>query len=74
MSSKKETVIISPPDRWTAITEEKIESRGHVCTLCNGKGLFVEQIGYEQYEKTECSVCKGSGRIKAVIVISWIPD
>ena len=59
--------LISPGGRIT----EVLESRGHECTYCQGNGYFWQENCYRERYKQECPICKGSGRLDAVITIEW---
>ena len=58
---------MSPGGRMT----NKIESRGHSCPYCQGNGFFWQENVYRERYKQECPVCKGSGRLDAVVTIEW---
>lgn len=72
MSKEKRTIeiaprLISPGGRMT----EVLESHGHVCTYCHGNGYFWQENCYRERYKQECPICKGSGRLDAVVTIEW---
>ena len=52
--------------------KESISGKGNRCSYCHGNGFF---WGEEQRErvKADCPVCKGSGKLDAVITIEWKP-
>nr|DAE14020.1 MAG TPA: DnaJ-like protein [Myoviridae sp. ctYzH9] len=50
---------------------EVLESRGHACSYCQGNGYFWQENVYRERYKQECPICKGSGRLDAVVTIEW---
>ena len=72
MSKEKRTIeiapgLMSPGGR----IGERFLSRGHVCTYCQGNGYLWQEKVYRERYKQECPVCKGSGRLDAVVTIEW---
>ena len=53
--------------------EERIESRGHTCRYCYGKGSFAGDTRLGEGWKP-CPVCKGSGKMDAEVTIKWKPN
>nr|DAF08533.1 MAG TPA: protein of unknown function (DUF5351) [Caudoviricetes sp.] len=51
--------------------EEHFLSRGHVCTYCQGNGYHWQENCYRERYKQECCICKGSGKLDAVVTIEW---
>ncbi|EFZ36971.1 hypothetical protein HMPREF0663_11884 [Hoylesella oralis ATCC 33269] len=51
---------------------EQVESNGHKCQYCQGNGYLwqVDDPWQERY-KMECPICKGSGKLDAVVTIEW---
>ena len=73
MSKNNQVITISPPMFiGEGNQKESISSKGHRCSYCHGNGFF---WGEEQRErvKVDCPVCKGSGKLDAVITIEWKP-
>lgn len=72
MSKEKRTIeiaprLMSPGGRMT----EVLESRGHACSYCQGNGYrWLEDDWQERYKK-ECPICRGSGKLDAVIRVEW---
>lgn len=62
-------VVLTPP-RMKA-TLERLVSEGHTCGYCHGNGFFWGLDEYGENEKTPCPMCKGSGRLDAVITVEW---
>nr|DAY20412.1 MAG TPA: DnaJ-like protein [Caudoviricetes sp.] len=50
---------------------ERFLSRGHVCSYCQGNGYHWQENCYRERYKQGCPVCKGSGRLDAVVTIEW---
>ncbi len=72
MSKEKRTIeiapgLMSPGGRMG----ERFLSRGHVCTYCQGNGYFWQENCYRERYKQGCPVCRGSGRLDAVVTIEW---
>lgn len=72
MSKEKRTIeiapgLMSPGGRMT----EVLESRGHACSYCQGNGYFWQENCYRERYKQECCICKGSGKLDAVVTIEW---
>ena len=58
---------MSPGGRMT----DRIESRGHSCPYCQGNGYHWQEDEWRERYKQECPICKGSGRLNAVVTIEW---
>ena len=74
MSKNNQVITISPPMFiGEGNQKESISSKGHRCSYCHGNGFF---WGEEQRErvKVDCPVCKGSGKLDAVITIGCRRD
>ena len=72
MSKEKRTIeiaprLMSPGGRMT----EVLESCGHACSYCQGNGYFGQENVYRERYKQECCICKGSGKLDAVVTIEW---
>ena len=72
MSKEKRTIeiaprLISPGGRMSQV----LESRGHACSYCQGNGYFWQENVYRERYKQECCICKGSGKLDAVIRVEW---
>ena len=72
MSVKKKIIEISPPDY--CFDEETLEFSDFVCNKCNGRKVFVTIKGHNKFESKQCPYCDGTGKIKAVINITWKPS
>jgi len=71
--SKQKHIIIVEPDKYSA-NIERMTFGNYKCPACGGSGHFVEQIGRDEYKTTECSFCSGTGNVKAIVTIEWLPD
>lgn len=59
----------APPSTISGIPTEHIETFSHKCSYCGGNGWI-----WGAEEKRDCPICKGSGKLKAVVSIEWSPD
>lgn len=50
--------------------DERLISRGYDCPECCGNGWHWEEKG-KDYEKAPCHVCKGTGKVDAVVTVHW---
>lgn len=74
MSIKNDIIKITPPVLIVfGNTKETITSNGHLCGYCHGNGFFWGEQQRERVKK-DCPVCKGSGKLDAVITIEWKPS
>lgn len=72
MSKRQDTLTIEPPTLCT--TTERITSKGHECGYCHGAGSFVYDERWGDDVVKVCPVCKGRGKVDAVIEIRWQPS
>lgn len=74
MSVKNDIIKVTPPVFvGDGNMKETITSNGHLCEYCHGNGFFWSEILRERV-KTDCPVCKGSGKLNALITIEWKPS
>ena len=72
MSKKKRIIEITPGLMSPGGSmKECFLSRGHVCTYCQGNGYHWQENCYRERYMQGCPVCKGSGRLDAVVTIEW---
>ena len=71
--SKEKRIIEITPGRLSpgGRMADRIESRGHCCPYCQGNGYHWQEDKWQERYKHECQICKGSGRLDAVITIEW---
>lgn len=50
---------------------DHFESRGHKCPYCQGNGYHWQEDEWQERYKKECPICKGSGRLDALITVEW---
>lgn len=72
MSVKKQFVEVCPGSLFAGETEGLTLS-GFICPYCSGRGGFIDDFSPEPKE-TECPHCKGTGQLKALVQIAWLPD
>ena len=72
MSKRQNTLIIEPPQFRTST--ERIYSKGYECGYCHGMGSFVYDERWGDDVIKVCPVCKGKGKVDAVIDIIWQPS
>lgn len=72
MSKERRTIEISPGrlSQGGRMTEV-IESVGHKCPYCQGNGYHWQEDEWQDRYKKECPICKGSGKLDAVIKVEW---
>ena len=51
---------------------ERIISPSHTCGYCKGNGFFRNDFMIE-IPRIPCPVCKGGGKLDAIITIDWQP-
>ncbi|MGF0096950.1 hypothetical protein ACQRD6_01165 [Prevotella sp. SGI.027] len=71
--SKERRIIEIEPGRMApgGRMTDHIESRGHSCPYCQGNGYHWQEDEWQERYKKECPICKGSGRLDAMITIEW---
>lgn len=47
---------------------------GFECSYCHGNGWITTSGERNECERKKCTVCEGSGRLKAVVTTKWMPD
>lgn len=73
MSKNKQFISVTPPmflNEGGGI--ESLTSPGHKCSYCHGNGCSWREEERETV-KIDCPVCKGSGKLDAIITIEWKP-
>lgn len=72
MSKQRNILAIEPPKFCTS--SEHLVSKGHECGYCHGAGSFVYDERWGDDVVKVCPVCKGKGKVDAVIDIKWQPS
>lgn len=67
MSKINQTITLLPPE-YPVDRPEVIISEAIPCNCCKGSGFF---WNLDNEEKTSCSFCKGTGKVRARVVIEW---
>ena len=70
MSKIKNLFELCPPD-GPSNTKEFFETGPVECGYCHGRGFFAGPVS-ENHTQT-CPNCKGTGYLKAEVIVSWIP-
>nr|DAK13862.1 MAG TPA: Inhibitor of TRAP, regulated by-TRAP, AT, TRAP, tryptophan RNA-binding.06A [Caudoviricetes sp.] len=50
---------------------DQVESQGHICPYCQGNGYRWQEDNWQERFKQECPICRGSGKLDAVINVVW---
>ena len=53
------------------ITHERLVVHGLRCGYCQGNGWFWGHDEIGESVKEPCPICKGSGRLDAVVTVEW---
>lgn len=69
MSKRKEIIELSAPSRLGKA--EKFVSRAQPCSYCRGEGSFTGNN--PQGERVPCPDCGGSGKVRALVSVTWVP-
>ena len=73
MSEKKNGVLISAPLFGTG-KETVGYFTGYSCGYCQGNGYFWNCEIVNERVKTPCPKCGGTGRVKGIVTVEWVPD
>lgn len=73
MSEKRNGVLITAPIFGTG-KEVVGEFTGYSCGRCQGNGYYIDPDIITERVKKMCPSCGGTGKVKAVVTIDWIPD
>ena len=49
-------------------------SRGYSCGYCQGNGYFQGDITVKDTELVPCPKCGGTGKVKGIVTVDWVPD
>lgn len=73
MSEKQNGVLISAPLFGTG-KEKPEEFPGYNCGYCQGSGYFLDPDIITEQVRKPCPSCGGTGKVKAVVTVEWVPD
>lgn len=73
MSEKRDIALIMAPDFGTG-RETVGYFTGYACGYCQGNGYFQGDITRKDPERTPCPKCGGTGRVKGIVTVDWVPD
>ncbi len=77
--SRKAKVLFIEPTNLAPKNGEVIKFTDFNCPNCHGRGFFAigkEYHGSQKNEmiKTDCNQCEGVGKLRADVVVRWMPD
>lgn len=72
--SRQQALLITPPLFPKEHPYEMDTFFGFKCSYCQGNGWIPILGERNKCERKNCSVYKGSGRLKAVVATKWMPD
>lgn len=73
MSKRQNGVLITAPLFGTG-RETLGEFPGYSCGYCQGNGWFLDAEVITERVKTPCPKCGGTGRVKGIVTVEWVPD
>lgn len=73
MSKKQNGVLITAPLFGTG-KETVGEFPGYPCGYCQGNGWFWNPEIIHERVKLPCPKCGGTGRVKGIVTVEWVPD
>lgn len=73
MSKKQNGVLITAPLFGTG-RETVGYFTGYACGYCQGKGYFLDPEIVNEQVKMPCPKCGGTGRVKGIVTVDWVPD
>ncbi len=72
--------LVPPSGKLGDMQNKTLEAYFQRCEVCNGEGWFYISDWAQKFKKDSndpnyelCSCCKGTGKIKAVVTIEWLP-
>lgn len=73
MSEKMNGVLITAP--LFGVGKETVGCfTGYDCTCCNGNGYVLDPEIITERVKKPCPQCGGTGKLKGIVTVEWIPD
>ena len=73
MSRKQNGVLITAPLFGTG-RETVGKFTGYACGYCQGNSYFQGDITGKDTELTPCPKCGGTGKVKGIVTVEWLPD
>lgn len=73
MSKKQSGVLVTAPLFGTG-RETVGVFPGHSCGYCQGNGYFQGDITEKDTELVPCPKCGGTGKVKGIVTVDWVPD
>lgn len=73
MSKKQNGVLVTAPHFGTG-RETVGEFPGYSCGYCQGNGYFQGDITVKDTELVPCPKCGGTGKVKGIVTVDWVPD
>lgn len=73
MSKRQNGVLITAPLFGTG-RETVGEFPGYACGYCQGNGYVQGDITLPAPERKPCPRCGGTGRVKGIVTVEWVPD
>lgn len=74
MSKKQQVFLLSAPLFAGEHRTEREEFTGFECATCCGNGWHWQDDENGERVKIPCRVCEGSGKLRAVVRVEWLPD
>lgn len=75
MSKKQQSLLLSVPLFMGELQVEREVFLGFKCATCCGNGWYWgEDEKSGERVKVTCKICKGSGRLKAVVIVEWVAE
>lgn len=74
MSKKQQAFLLSAPLFAGEHRTEREEFEGFKCAACCGNGWHWGEDECGERVTIPCSVCGGGGKLRAVVVVEWLPD
>lgn len=73
MSERQNGVLITAPLFGTG-RETVGYFTGYACGYCQGNGWHLDPDVIHERVKKPCPSCGGTGQVKAVVTVEWVPD
>ncbi|GAB6394634.1 MAG: hypothetical protein MdMp024_0946 [Bacteroidales bacterium] len=73
MGGKKYVIMVEPPSA-SCMNSEQFEFHLLTCPDCRGRGNRVVYVNRKDAETVPCERCAGTGKLKAVVDINYLPE